>query len=210
MMKKILGEIVTFGSYMQDEGMTAKTPIEWVVMEANDSKMLLFSRKVLDCKPFHDKVLEPATWEKSSLRAWLNNEFYNTAFDSDEKAMICPTKLVTQANMKYGIDSGLDTVDKVFVPSVEDMVSTDFGFVDVPKRADENRICRPTEYAVAQGVKVREDGCDYWLRTTGYMMTKAVNVTFYGGVLLCGWDKDMDCFGVRPAIRINTEAIVSY
>ena len=97
MQKRKCGEIVTFGSYMQDAGTSVKMPIEWIVLESDDEGMLLLSRKVLDCKPFHEGRHEDVTWEKSSLRAWLNESFYNMAFNEEEKKKVLLARNTTPA-----------------------------------------------------------------------------------------------------------------
>lgn len=117
------GENFTFGSYEQD-GNTAngKEPINWIVMgrvydtSTKTSSLCLISEKVLDVKS-----IGSSTWDNSSLRSWLNNEFYNTTFSSFEKEYLLeysyyPSRteggnirvLMPYYDKKY--------VDKVFVP----------------------------------------------------------------------------------------------
>ena len=78
-----VGDCLKFGSYYQ-ENSTKKTPIEWIVLQKSDTKMLLISKYALDCKKFHD-VFEPITWENCDLRKWLNGDFLKNAFTSIEQ-----------------------------------------------------------------------------------------------------------------------------
>ena len=82
------GDIITFGRYEQD-GNTVNDPeaIEWQVLEVEDGHALLISKYALDEKKYNEKY-ENVTWETCTLRAWLNGEFYNSAFSSEEKGQI--------------------------------------------------------------------------------------------------------------------------
>lgn len=58
--------------------------IKWnVIAESGDAYTLLASSAV-DCMPYND-AFAAASWEKSSLSAWLNGYFYDTAFSEEEK-----------------------------------------------------------------------------------------------------------------------------
>ena len=48
--------IIQFGSYQQEYDY--KQPIEWIVLEKQNNKMLLVSKKILDCKPYHNTFSE--------------------------------------------------------------------------------------------------------------------------------------------------------
>lgn len=83
-----IGETVPFGSYEQDnDGGNGSEPIEWVVLAHQDGRTLLLSRYGLDGMWYNADSVE-VTWEESSLRRWLNTDFYNTAFDDTEKDLI--------------------------------------------------------------------------------------------------------------------------
>ena len=69
--------------------------------------MLLITEKPITQKPFNDAI-KKATWETSSLRTWLNEEFVSS-FSVEQQNQILPT------------DTG-DTDDKVFLLSVDEMV----------------------------------------------------------------------------------------
>ena len=61
-------------------------PIKWRVMQNNEKTLFVIADIGLDCKMFHDikayNTFETITWETCSLRHWLNNDFYQTAFNS--------------------------------------------------------------------------------------------------------------------------------
>lgn len=81
---KTPGSIVTFGAYEQDNNTgNGKEAIEWLVLDydAANNRALVISLYALDCKPYNTEK-KNVTWEKCTLRAWLNNEFIQAAFSA--------------------------------------------------------------------------------------------------------------------------------
>lgn len=88
---------VTLGKYEQDNNAQNGTEaIEWIVLETKDNTALVISKYVLDCQPFNKGFAE-CTWETSTVRKWLNSDFYNAAFSESEQARILTT-FVTDVN----------------------------------------------------------------------------------------------------------------
>lgn len=50
-----------------------------MVFWENVEGVRLISKYVLDCQPYNDS--KDVIWENSTLHNWLNNEFYNEAFN---------------------------------------------------------------------------------------------------------------------------------
>ncbi|MCR5311458.1 MAG: DUF6273 domain-containing protein [Lachnospiraceae bacterium] len=76
------------GSYEQDGNPdNGAEPIEWIVLFNDGTKSLVVSRYVLDCVPFN-KGFGESDWENSSVRKFLNNDFYNNAFTPEEQGKI--------------------------------------------------------------------------------------------------------------------------
>jgi len=97
-----IGGVVSFGQ------------MDWMVLERLDGKALL-SKYMADNKhPFHDKK-EEVTWEKCSLRRYLNDEFLMKSFSEEERALIMETRVVNGKNPEYGTDGGADTTDYIFL-----------------------------------------------------------------------------------------------
>ena len=96
------------------------SPIKWIPLniDLNQRTMLIISASVLLDKPYNKKKVD-ITWEKCTLRKWLNKDFYN-GFTDEEKAMIAKTKVVKSYNAKRGTQGGKDTVDRVFLLSLEE------------------------------------------------------------------------------------------
>ena len=92
----------------------------WQVLEIRDGKALLITRDIIDARAF-DNDGKTNIWSESSLRKWLNGEFYS-GFNAEEKSRILSTNVVNNDNPWYGTDGGQDTVDNVFLLSIEEVV----------------------------------------------------------------------------------------
>ena len=75
-------------------------PIKWRVIKCENGEALLLSDIVLD-KQKYNKRLKKVTWEKSTLRKWLNKKFMNRAFSSSEQEAIRTTKVINEDNYYY-------------------------------------------------------------------------------------------------------------
>ncbi len=79
-----VGDSVIFGRYNNKD-------LTWWVLYEKDGKLtLLCSESVASMAFGKDK-----TWESSSIRSWLNNNFYNSAFDTAEKHQLLKTEVST-------------------------------------------------------------------------------------------------------------------
>ena len=95
-----VGEYVFFGEYRQSAEIGGTSPIEWLVLEIKKGKALLLSRYGLDSRKFHDKQ-KLITWEKCTLRTWLNEYFLNKAFTEAEKRAIQKTLVDNSRGQGY-------------------------------------------------------------------------------------------------------------
>lgn len=103
--KAKIGDTVKFGSYEQDNNLiNGAEAIEWIVLDKKDGKYLLLSKYCLDAKPYNTE-LEQVTWETCTLRNWLNNDFYTTAFSQKERGCIATTTVRNADNPKYGTET---------------------------------------------------------------------------------------------------------
>ena len=214
--KVAVGDYVTFGTYPQTAVGDDETPIEWLVLDRDGNKALLLSRYGLDAQPYHTKW-ESITWEKCSLRTWLNNDFMNRAFTAAEESAILLTSVDNSNSQGYSewrTKSGNNTQDKVFLLSYAEANK----YLDVTYNDSNNIRARvaPTAYAVAQGAwqnskYTTEDGAIagwWWLRSPGYYMNDAADISTYG--VLRFSDVYYDSGSVRPALWVNLDLINGY
>ncbi len=183
-----VGDTYTFGNYGEGD-------ISWIILDIDGDNVMLLSEYAIENKPFNDEWVE-TSWEDCSVRSWLNSEFIDSAFTEDERAMICDTDVISSANPEFGIQSGEDTVDKVFLLSVDEFESL------VP---EEYRCCLVTDYAWRNNVcRYSPDNyCDWFLRTPGTSERVVVYVTYNGAAYTPGHDVSFGVSGLRPAMWIN-------
>lgn len=111
---------LTFGQYRQGEHGEIM-PIEWRVLAVKGGSALVISEKLLNYAPYNE-VLTDVTWETCSLRQWLNDTFYKTAFSAEEQDRIAEVTLFNPGNSDNHIDGGHNTKDKVFVLCLDEAV----------------------------------------------------------------------------------------
>lgn len=96
-----IGNTVTIGYY--------QGPIKWRVLEVKDNKALLISEHILFNSYFDEN--NSGIWKKSTLRRFLNKDFFEVSFSEEEKKSILSRIHVTH---------GYPTSDKLFLLSEEE------------------------------------------------------------------------------------------
>ena len=116
-----VGEKVVFGSFDQDnDPANGQETLTWLVLDEKDGDLMLLSVYGLVPKAYHAPTREAVTWENCTLRAWLNGEFYDTAFTDEEKEAVRTTLVdnsAAQCNPAWKTTGGNDTEDKVYLLS---------------------------------------------------------------------------------------------
>ena len=173
-------------------------PIKWRVIKCENGEALLLSDIVLD-KQKYNKRLKKVTWEKSTLRKWLNKKFMNRAFSSSEQEAIRTTKVINEDNYYYKTDGGNDTLDKIYLLSLSETdEEKEYGFTD--------------SYGMTIKYSNYADLCDYqywWLRTPGEKNISAAAVDMSGEAYVGGGESDME-LGIRPVLYLNLLATDDY
>ena len=195
------GNYVTLGTYPQTKSGTDQTPIEWLVLESDSETALLISRYALDAKPYNNKRID-MTWEKCTLRSWLNNDFCNRAFSAEEKKRILVSNVTADKNPQCDTDPGSATKDSVFLLSITE--------ANKYFASDEARMCVVTDYAIQQGAWTLDDytadggmACCWWLRSPGRSSDYAALVNVGGSTLDIGRNVSYSNIAVRPCIRVR-------
>ena len=150
-------------------------------------------------------------WKHSSIRRWLNEIFFTTAFTSNERAQIPYTRFVTPAysTLYSAYDVG-ETNDYVFLPSYQDMLNTSYGFSSDYSNCDINRIAHSSDYAKSQGVwfnssytdKYGKSASNYRLRSPARNSYSA-NEVFCDGSVNYYWPTYSASVGIRPVLCFN-------
>ena len=97
------GYIIKFGDY------------SWKVLDVQNGKALVLCEIVTEIRQYN-KIFIDVTWETSTLRQYLNGDFYDK-FNTEEKARIAETKIQNKINPWYDIKGGKATSDKIFLLS---------------------------------------------------------------------------------------------
>lgn len=202
------GDTITFGTYEQDNNEeNGREPIEWIVLVADDdNQALVICRYGLDCQPYNLKNAH-VTWQNCTLRAWLNHDFYTEAFSEEEQKAILTTKVdnsLRQGNSSWNISGGEDTSDKIFLLSYQE--------AEVYLSDTKDRLCCPTEYAIACGVHAKDAGndepllsCWWWLRSPGSSSTRASRVGTNGSRAEDDVKQNNVC--IRPVLWVDLTSI---
>ncbi len=184
-----VGALVRLGQYEQDNDIAnGKEAIEWFVVSVEEGKALLLSKYCLAAKQFHTEsgMENRILWEESSLRQWLNDEFYESAFSSMEKEAIY--------KFSAGSDRGLAEGDKVFVPAVTEIQKFVSGRYGTPLTAS----AKASDYAlVGDGGFYGEKAVPWWARDT---YGDARYIDEKGHYYIC--DESATIF-VRPALWVD-------
>ena len=199
-----IGDKICFGSY------------EWRILDIQNDTALIVTECIIDQRPYHD-IYEEITWSHSGIRKYLNNDFYNK-FSDFEKDRIISTLNKNLNNQWYGTLGGEDTIDKVFLLSLDE-VCRYFGdsTSKLYKPAKNQRYWfeRKDENDSKRLAKLLNKESDWWwwLRSPGRVGVKAVyifgtdgNIGIQGNNVLKGNIADGWCTGgIRPALWLKVK-----
>lgn len=193
-----VGDYITFGKYEQDNNESnGKADIEWLVLDKKDGKLLVISKDILSTAMFISNSQYGnnnwAKWDESQIRREMNVEFYNDAFNEDEKKRIAVTKVLPGKNPYYGIDPGGSTEDKLFLLSVDEVLKY------FPSESD--RKCSMSKYV--EECKYSSFAGMWCTRTPGRSNSTAVAVNCNDGSILYEGAYSLNYIGYRPAMWIS-------
>jgi len=204
-----IGSIIEFGGQ------------QWRVLDVQGKNVLIISEQIIGQYPYH-KRWEGITWEKCSLRDYLNNEYYSTKFTTEEKVRIVETRNSNPTNTWYGTEGGAESIDRVFLLSLDEVVRYfgDSGDLQNKKRwifqrtltSDmyENNLIESPEGAILNdrfnNSRIFQDtdgeDCVWWLRSPGSSSYNASCVGDFGLLGVGGFEINEE-YGVRPAMWIK-------
>lgn len=182
-------------------------PVEWRVLSNTNGVLLAMALSIVDSKAYNNQYNADMTWETSTMRSWVNDSFYNTAFESNEKLKIQTSLVINEDNADYETLGGNNTSDKVFLLSQSEAANTNYGFNANYNNPDSTREAAGTDFAKCSGLYVSdsagyEGNCVWWLRSPGSYQHYAGNIDVdgYGGRS----DTAVSTYiGVRPLLRVD-------
>ena len=133
-------DVIFFGQYNGK-------PIEWQVLDTREHKVLLITKEPIDEMAYNTEY-KSVEWESSSIRKWLNGEFYNS-FDEKERSRILTNTKET---------------DNVFLLNYEDVK----GYIKL-RKANTSWWIETSGDDKTKAMYVKQDGT---VDTTGDIVTK--------------------------------------
>lgn len=203
-------------SYQDDNGYYSYTvywfkfePIQWRVLSNSSGELFVMTEKIIDSRAYND-IDTSVTWETCTMRFWLNNNFYNTAFSLMEKTQINTSTVINDDNQQYGTEGGNTTHDKLYLLSYAEAINTDYGF-SPNNYSDIARQAQGTDFSKSSGIFVGTSssclGCTHWrLRSPGvntYYVDHNTDCVEYRGNIVSHTDVDITYVGVRPVLKLN-------
>ncbi len=176
---------ITFsGSYSgelpyQEENKYAKStvywfkyePIIWQILEESNGEATLISKTLLDAQDYYsgyatdataETIASPNNYQYSTIRAWLNPTFMDTAFDQISQSVMKQVTVDNSASStldKFNQYASENTTDYVYLLSAKDLET-------YALTANDARVKTLSDYAKIQGAQNSTTGAgNYWLRS---------------------------------------------
>ena len=195
-----IGSIIQLGGY------------NWRVLDVKDGKALIITENIIERRPYNVDAKE-ITWETCTLRKYLNGEFLQT-FTNEEQGRIAETRISNPDNLWYGTTGGNDTVDKVFLLSLEEVNKYfgDSGDYQNKRRKEYSNgkwVSADNGYGFSnandsdRAAHYSSQASWWWLRSPGCGSSDAASVGVSGGVIVNGLLVGNVHNGVRPALWLN-------
>ncbi len=177
-------------------------PIKWRIAEESGGTVTLVADLILDSQQYdYEDGSCSNNYAESTIRAWLNESFYNTAFNELQQAIIQTVEVDNSAESTFD-DSNPhaceNTFDKIFLMSY---VESTTWFTSSAERQKQG-----SDYAKSQGLSVDTSSAylgnsPYRLRSPGNDDSEAILV--YDGVDDENGGVDDTSLGVLPALVIE-------
>ncbi|MBQ2809593.1 MAG: hypothetical protein IJF11_01735 [Clostridia bacterium] len=188
------GNTVLFGKYEQDLTVDGKETLDWVIVQKDQNKALIVSKKAIEATPYG---VSGTKWSNSALRNWLNSNFIDENFTTTEKRFLLNQITTTIYKDAEGNETVNISDDRAIILS-ENELNRFFS-------SEEERCALGTDYLKSKGVYVNQDNgmTHYWLRSaTTNGNIKYVNGS--GGINQDG-KSPMQITSVRPAVWIDLD-----
>ena len=173
-------------------------PIRWRILSESDGNAFILCDSIIANHYYHHTHLSPTidgqtvyanNYANSDIRAWLNDEFYNTAFGDLQQALIQTTEVDNSAastgnsSNRYACEN---TFDKVFLLSYREVITIEYGFESSFTYNDTARRMLMSDFSRATGAYMSTSsgyyGNGWWLlRSPGSNFSYGARVVDSGG-----------------------------
>lgn len=196
-------------------------PITWNVIKNNNGEYYIVSSVLLDVHRYYNstssRTIDGQTvyannYKYSDIRAWLNEDFYKSAFalgNSHIQTTTVDNSAATTDRSSNGY-ACTNTEDKVFLPSYQDYLNETYGFENTgPETSSESRCCRTTDWARARGAYYYTSSGSYqyngfyWTRSPYSAYSYGAWYVLSDGTLSHGDLVYNTFYSVRPGLSIK-------
>ena len=186
-----IGSIMSFGGH------------NWRVLDVQGGRALIITERIIDFRAYHERR-EAVTWEVSTIRHYLNNQFFNN-FNTTDRARIAETRIANNNNLWFGTHGGNDTNDRIFLLSIEEVIRY-FGDSGYLWNRPDTMLWIDDRYNIARIANDAGGNISWWwLRSPGYNSSGAASIDSGGRVGINGGHLRAltDDGGIRPALWLN-------
>ena len=179
---------------------------DWYVLDKQDDRVLLITEKIIEKRPYHNAECE-ITWETCDLRKYMNEEFYSS-FNEADRARIINITNENPDNQWDGTNGGNPTSDNIFLLSIDEVVKYfgDSGKLQTKQFGPKGEAWWfDDQYDDVRSAKFGSKNAWWWLRSPGYINSRAAYIAIKGLVHLHGESVKGKNGGVRPALWLRTE-----
>ena len=200
-------------------------PISWTVLTEDKANKtaLIVSNIALDAREYYlnstsrkidGKTVYPCSYEHSTVRRWLNDCFYKTAFDDVQKSLVQfteiengPTNGASTLSFMNTSKTVEKTVDRVFLLSYSEVNngnSSGFAFTTKDNPLYQKRT---SDYARSQGAYTQHENGEWWLRSPIFNANSSfvVVVDSNGRSLTTGCTVERADRAIVPALTIKLD-----
>lgn len=188
-------------------------PIRWRILSESDGTALILCDSIIENHRYDDNS---NNYADSEIRQWLNETFYEMAFDDLQKEIIVTTTVdnsVESTGYKSNSYACEDTEDKVFLPSYKEVTNSSYGFSSSYSTCDTARRMQTTDYSRATGASVNTSSSYYgsgywWLRSPYHYFKNCARFVYSGGdVYNSTYDSTYvhNTSGIVPALQIQLD-----
>ncbi len=202
--------------------------LKWKVLDSSIG--LVMCKGIIDSQAYNNSIYQSSdnhdyyvdsdfsnyanNYETSSIREWLNDDFYSLAFTSDEQGKIAETEL---DNSAFSCDdyhtqediaeyNGKNTTDKIFLLSANEVTETNYGFFSEIEDADTLRMAFMSDYTKIQGTLYIDeyDLCPGWSLRSAGTGSDSICYVDNNGCVDNGFTY-INHWGIRPAMVLNID-----
>ncbi len=193
-------------------------PVKWKIVSETNDKATLVCEMLIDSREFYNRdddlvvsggMYDPNNYERSDIRAWLNNEFRNTVFTDAEQSKLLTTEIdngPASTGMADNKFTCKNTDDLIYLLSVSDLNTY---FENSEDEINAGRYKKTTDYARCQGAfaispKENANTIGSWLlRSPSGYDGYGVRCVLSDGLVSEYSYTHHTYFGICPALRIQ-------